>query len=325
MICGEAYQGLFVNGTPEGLSSGFSEVVEKVSKSVVSISVVRIAFDQFLTPISVKGVGSGFIIGEGMVVTNAHVVSNANTVMVVYSDGLSEEAEVVARDPQRDLALISIGRRGVEAVKLGDSDKLRLGKIVFAIGSPLGLPGPTVTMGVVSALGRVIAHEDILLEDLIQTDAAINPGNSGGPLVNTAGEAIGVVTAIIPYAQGIGFAIPINSVKRFVKLLSRFGRPVRVYLGLYVMPIDPRLAGTYGLPVKRGLLVVKVFPGTPAYDAGLRRGDVIIRINGKEVTRASELRSEVEDSVDRGFVELEVLRGGQRYEVRVPILVEVLD
>jgi len=179
-------------------------------------------------------------------------------------------------------------------------------------------------MDVISAMGRTIVGEDIVLEDLIQTDAAINPGNSGGPLINVSGEAIGVTTAIIPYAQGIGFVIPINSVRRFLDMLKRFGRPIRAWIGVYVAPIDVSTARLYSLPVTEGVVVVTVVPGTPASQARIREGDVITSANGKPVKRVKDLREAVEDSIDKGFVELEVVRGRTRYHIKVPIVVEEL-
>ncbi|MEM1921307.1 MAG: trypsin-like peptidase domain-containing protein, partial [Desulfurococcaceae archaeon] len=208
-------------------SDSIANIVERVIDSVVTISTARITFDLFSFGFrELRGIGSGFVITrDGYIITNYHVVKDARTVDIYFRDGLSMRGDVVATDPYRDLALLKIDMN-TKPVSLGDSDSIRIGEIVLAIGSPFGLMGPTVTMGVVSAVGRTIIGENIILEDLIQTDAAINPGNSGGPLINTEGKAIAVATAIIPYAQGIGFAIPINSVKRFIDMLNKYGRPV---------------------------------------------------------------------------------------------------
>ena len=180
---------------------------------------------------------------------------------------------------------------GLKPLKLGDSDKLKVGQIVLAIGNPLGLKGPpTVTMGVISALNRTIKSPTVVLENVIQTDAAINPGNSGGPLVNLQGEVVGINTAIIPFAQGIGFAIPINSIKDSLSQLLQYGRIRRAFLGVSCVDVTVNLARHYGLPVERGALVVYVQPGSPAEKSGIRVGDVILTIDGEPVFNVKDLQ-----------------------------------
>jgi len=303
------------------LSREIASIVKKVKQSVVTISTVIPHPMSFLGYEPVKGYGSGFIIAPGYVVTNAHVVSGASRVYVVFSDGYASEAIIVAIDPHRDLALLQTSEHG-EPIKLGDSDRLEVGEIVLAIGSPLGLLENSVTMGVVSAVGRSISSRDILLEDLIQTDAAINPGNSGGPLINLMGEAVGVATAIIPFAQGIGFAIPINTVKRFIEMIKKYGKPLRAWIGVYVMPLNPTFSALYKIPVQEGLLVVRVIPGSPAERSGLLEGDIILAVDGKLVKKIGDLRKGIEEGIDRGYVELEVMRGSDVFRVRTRILVE---
>lgn len=306
-------------------SNSITEIVSNAMQSVVTISTVRVAIDEFFGLAPVRGVGSGFIIhSKGYIVTNNHVVQGSSTVYVIPPSGETIEAEVVATDPYRDLALVRVDIGGLKPIPLGDSDRIRVGEVVFAIGSPLGLPGATVTMGVVSAVGRTISGENIILEDLIQTDAAINPGNSGGPLINVGGEAIGVTTAIIPYAQGIGFAIPINTVKRFLEMISRYGRPIVAWIGVYVAPITQEQARMFRLPISKGLVVVGVVRGSPAHEAGISRGDIVVRANGREISSPRELRAAVEESIERGYIELEIIRGGRRYSVEVPIAVQTV-
>ncbi len=306
------------------LSRSISDVVKDVAKGVVTIFTVIPSIDILLGQRPIKGAGSGFVIDpNGLIVTNAHVVKGASRIKVMLPTGESDYASLIAIDPYRDLALIKTKFNDLHPLKLGNSDEVRVGEIVFAVGSPLGLPGPTVTMGVVSAIGRTIVGRDIVLEDLIQTDAAINPGNSGGPLINALGEVIGVTTAIIPYAQGIGFAIPINTVKRFIELVRRYGKPIRAWIGAYVAQITPEVASAYGLPINKGLIIVRVAPGTPAQEVGLRAGDIIVKANGKEVIRVKDLKETIEDSIDRGFVKLEIVRDLRRYLVKVPIVIEV--
>ncbi|MEM4433637.1 MAG: trypsin-like peptidase domain-containing protein [Thermosphaera sp.] len=308
----------------KSLSNEIAQIVENVKPSVVTVSTL------IEHPLSVfgfepvKGFGSGFVFSRKYVVTNAHVVKNAARVTISFIDGYVTRAEVLAVDTAKDLALLGTDEH-VSPLKMGDSGKLRVGEIVFAIGSPLGMFQHTVTMGVVSALGRTIVGENIILEDLIQTDAAINPGNSGGPLINLEGEAVGVTTAIIPFAQGLGFAIPINTVKRFIAMIEKYGRPVRAWIGVYVAPLNPTIASLYRLPVKEGLLVVKSIPGTPAYMEGIREGDVILEANGKRVGKTSDLREIVEESIEQGYVTLLVQRGSSKHLVDVEILTQASD
>ena len=305
------------------VSKAIAELVERIKDSVITVVTEVPHPAMFFGERPATGFGSGFVFALGYAITNAHVVRSATRINVLYADGSSEESTVLAVDPTKDLALIEV-TLGAKPIRLGDSDTVRVGDIVLAIGSPLGLPGPSVTLGVVSALGRTIAGEEIILEDLIQTDAAINPGNSGGPLVNAQGEAIGVTTAIVPYAQGIGFAIPINTVKRFLDMLRKYGRPIRAWIGVYVASVTKTVATMMRLPVSEGVIVVKVVPGTPAHKARMREGDVIVKAGGREVRKVKDLREAIEDSVDRGYIDLEVVRGGKLIEVRVPIIVQEL-
>jgi len=296
-------------------------VVRKVKLAVVTISTEIPHPLELFGYEPVRGYGSGFIVIPGHVITNAHVIRGASKVNVTFSDGYMSSAKVVASDPTRDLALLRTEEHG-SPLKLGDSDKLEVGEIVLAIGSPLGLLENSVTMGVVSAVGRTIITRDLILEDVIQTDAAINPGNSGGPLVNLEGEAVGVTTAIVPYAQGIGFAIPINTVKRFIEIINKYGRPLRAWIGVYVAPVNPTMAALYKLPATEGLLVVRVIPGSPAEAARLTEGDIIVKANDKPVRRVGELRDVIERSIDKRFVMLEVNRAGKKFTVKVNIVVE---
>jgi len=263
---------------------------------------------------------------EGFVVTNAHVVMRAREISIVFSDGSSDSGRLLAADPMRDLALIEVDTTGFPSTKLGDSDKVRVGEIVFAVGSPLGMTGTSVSMGVVSSLGRTIVDEQsgIYLDDLIQTDAAINPGNSGGPIVNCMGEAVGMATAIIPFAQGIGFAIPINSVKRFMSSMERYGRPLRAWIGAFVAPLNPNIAKMYEIPYKEGLIVVQVVPRSPAALKGIKPGDVILEAGGRRMVKASDLRNALEDLHESDCVDIKIYRDGKILELCVPVVVERL-
>lgn len=305
------------------LSDEIADIVSRVKDSVVTVATeVRVPIPFFFgLEERARGFGSGFVVAPGLVVTNAHVVRSAASLTLTFSDGFSAGGRLVAADPSRDLALLEAPDHG-RPIAMGDSRSVRVGEIVLAIGSPLGLFEHSVTMGVISATGRTVRAEELVLEDLIQTDAAINPGNSGGPLVNLEGQAIGVATAIVPFAQGIGLAIPINHVKRFVKMVEKYGRPLKAWIGVHVLPINPTIAGIYRLPSSRGLLVAGVVRGSPAHRAGIREGDVLVRANGRDLEKSGDLREEVEESVERGRVLLEVLRGRERFEVEVEVAVE---
>lgn len=305
------------------LSEDLVSVVDKVKDSVFSIVTTRITADLLLRPIPVKGIGSGFAVDErGFIITNNHVVEGAEVVEVYSHRGEKYKALIVSRDPTVDLALLKVPNVKLKPIPLGDSSKVRVGELVLAIGSPLGLPGPSVTLGIVSSIGRNIVGEDVILEDLIQTDAAINPGNSGGPLLNISGEVIGVTTAMIPYAQGIGFAIPIDCVKRFITMIAKYGRPIHPKIGVYVVDINPAIQSYYGLPTSKGLLVVKVVYSSPAHRAGIDEGDIIVAVNEREVTKTRELRIGLEDSIDRGYAVIKVLKPSGYYNVKVPLYIE---
>ncbi len=273
-------------------------------------------FRQFFggqSPRPVRSLGSGFVINpDGYIVTNNHVVDDATDVTVKLGDGRELPAKVVGRDPKTDLALLKIAATGLPVIPLGDSSRLQVGEPVMAIGNPFGLE-QTVTTGIVSATGRVIGEGPY--DDFIQTDASINPGNSGGPLINAAGEAIGINTAIFSQSGGsvgIGFAIPINVAKPVVGQLAATGHVVRGWLGVTIQPLTPALAKSFKRPDPHGgALVASVLDGSPASKAGLEPGDIIIRYDGREVARPEDLpRAVAATSVDRE-VPLTVVREGK--------------
>ena len=252
-----------------------------------------------------RGLGSGFIIGaDGLILTNNHVIEGAEKITVRLNDRKEYSAQVVGRDPRTDIALIRITEKGVKlpAAPLGDSSKLEVGEWVMAMGSPFGLDN-SVTAGIVSAKGRSIGAG--AYDDFIQTDASINPGNSGGPLINMRGEVVGINTAIFSRTGGnlgIGFAIPINLAKDIVPQLVKKGKVTRGWLGVSIQRITPELAESLGLKEQRGALVAGVEPGSPAEQAGLRTGDVIIEYDGKKITDSTQLpilvaRTEVDKPV----------------------------
>jgi Do/DeqQ family serine protease len=261
-----------------------------------------------------QSLGSGVIVdaAQGLILTNNHVIANADKVTVNLRDGRNFKAELVGSDPDSDVAVIKIKASKLTALRLADSDKLRVGDFVVAIGNPFGL-GQTVTSGIVSALARsglgITGYDD-----LIQTDASINPGNSGGALVNLRGELIGINTAI--YSQsggniGIGFAIPVNMAHQIMQQLVSHGQVKRGYLGAQFQDLNPELAEAFGLRADKGAVVVDVTDGSPAARGGLAPGDVVTSINGRSIANAAELRNQI--GLIRGGqkVELGLLREGQ--------------
>lgn len=267
---------------------------------------------------TVPSLGTGFVISEdGLVVTNHHVVEDVDRIEVTFSDGKRAEAEIVGQDPKTDVALIRVkGDVPLHALPLGDSDALWPGDWVVAIGNPFGLDH-TVTAGIVSATGRDIGQGPY--DDFIQTDAAINPGNSGGPLLNLKGEVIGINTAINPQANTIGFAVPINLAKEILPQLEKDGRVTRGWLGVAVQPVTGELAELLELDERRGALVSQVTPDSPADEAGIERGDVIVRFGKREIDKMRELPRAVATTPPGTEVEVEVLRDGRRKRLEVEV------
>jgi S1-C subfamily serine protease len=297
--------------------------VDKVGKSIVNIASVRMLQDQLFRVFPVEGVGSGVIIDErGYILTNNHVIDDADRLKVTLADGRVLKGKVAGHDEVTDLAVLKVEPeegQPLAAAELGDSDSLKAGQVVLAIGNPFGLTGgPAVTAGIVSSLNRSIQTRNGVLE-LIQTDAAINPGNSGGPLVNTKGEVVAINTANMPYAQGIGFAVPINTAKLILQELIKKGRVARPWIGISSMKVTPRLARYYGLPGREGALVAGVEPYSPADDAGLRRGDIIEEIDGKRIEDPSQIAAQVKSKKMNDRVVLTVNRYGRQMQVPVQV------
>lgn len=267
------------------------------------------------------GLGSGFLISDdGYILTNEHVIDNASEIKVTVS-GFSEpfNARVVGADYDLDLAVLKIDApRKLPYLKLGDAQQARVGEWVIAIGNPYGLDH-TVTVGVISAKGRPIDIEDRHYKNLLQTDASINPGNSGGPLLNLKGEVIGINTAVNAQAQGIGFAIPSDTVKGVLGELIKKGKVVRPWLGVQVQQVDENWANYLKLPRAEGALVVGVVPGSPAERAGITRGDVVLEIAGRKIKTPDDLVAAIKDQKVGATVELLLWREGKLVRIRVVI------
>lgn len=271
------------------------------------------------------GSGSGVIISsDGYIVTNNHVVKDAKTINVILNDKRKFSAELIGTDPLTDLAVIKIDAKNLTPAYLGNSDELKVGQWVLAIGNPLGLTS-TVTAGIVSALGRGglrLIQDSYGIEDFIQTDAAINPGNSGGALVDLNGAVIGINTAIASrtgYYQGYGFAIPINIVKTVAKDLIEFGKVKRGYIGVQIREVDDAVAKAMGLGKTRGVIVEGLVEGGAAKDAGIEVGDVILSVDGKEVDKPNDLQGYIAGKHAGDKVKLQIFRDGKTFEKEITL------
>lgn len=337
----------------EVLGEAFASIAERASPSVVFIRASRTVpggriapmdpfLRDFLSGTPFEGMfgggripdrqeqweGSGVIIGaEGLVVTNDHNVRAADHLEVVLTDGTECVAEVVGRDPTTDVALLRISAQNLPVITMGDSEALRVGEWVVAIGNPFGLVN-TVTAGIVSATGRADVGIS-MYEDFIQTDAAINPGNSGGALVNIRGELVGINTAILSQggggSVGIGFAIPSSIVTDVVRELLRSGKVSRSWIGIIPTPLTPSLAQRLGIAETSGLVVSQLYRGAPADEAGVRPGDVLIEIEGQAVTTANAARRQVFQVPVGELVHLTIRRGDRVLKVEVPTMEQPID
>ncbi|WP_322099646.1 Do family serine endopeptidase [Aquibaculum arenosum] len=266
--------------------------------------------------------GSGVIVdaGRGLVMTNTHVIEHADQIIVSLVDGRQEPAEVVGVDSATDIALLRIRGDNLQAAPMGDSDRLEVGDLVFAIGNPFGL-GQTVTSGIISALGRTGINRGGY-EDFIQTDASINPGNSGGALVNSRGELIGINTAILSRSGGnigIGFAVPSNLARGVMEQLMAHGRVERGRIGVSIQDLTPDLAQAFELPGVDGALVTAVETGSPAAQAGLQRGDLIIAVEGEAVRNSTALRNRIGLVRVGERVRITILRDGRQHQLQLRV------
>jgi S1-C subfamily serine protease len=297
----------------DAYSQAVTRVVKKVGPAVVHVHVKR---SQGNGPArqgqEVEATGSGVIITpDGYCVTNSHVVEGANVFNTTSADGSSYNAVLVGQDTATDLALLRIQASGLPIAGLGDSDRLQVGQLAIAIGNPLGYQN-TVTAGVVSALGRSLrSRNGRLIENVIQTDAALNPGNSGGPLADSKGLVIGINTAIISSAQGICFAIPVNTLRWVITSILKDGRVIRAFLGIsgQNIPLPVRIVRYYQLKNEAGVQILDVVPNSPAYLAGLKEGDILISLDGEPITKIDDIhRSLGQEDIGKSL-KLVLLRG----------------
>ena len=296
---------------PTGFEKDVTDAVEKVSESIVSVSSMRLE-RRFFGVVPLEGQGSGIVLDRrGLIITNNHVVDGASQVHVGLRDGRTFTGEVIGSDEATDVAVIRVEASDLPQAELGDSEALKVGQFVLAIGNALALPGgPTVSLGVLSAKGRPLPGTDFIFEGLLQTDAAVNPGNSGGPLSSLDGKVIGVTTMMIPYAQGMGFAIPINTVKKIAQDLVENGRISRRWIGISGVDVGPQLARRFSLGTQSGFLIAEVVPGSPADRAGLRNGDVIVGADGGDIRHTKDLLIAISKVPAGGTMGLSINRMG---------------
>ena len=295
--------------------------VEAVGPSVAGIESQHLAPRRGPLPIGTPARATAVVVDrEGYLITNQHVVEGASRISVRLADGRDLEGELVGGDEATDVAVVKVDGIDVPPARLGDSENLRVGQLVLAIGHALGLPGgPTVSAGVVSALGRPLPGSDFIFEGLIQTDAAINPGNSGGPLVDLDGAVVGINSAMVPFAQGVGFALPIHAVTRIAEELRQNGRVVRPWVGVMVAELRPDLARQYALAPWSGLLVADVVARSPAHRAGIRPGDLVRQVGPFGVTRVRDLLEALSKFPVGSEVQLALQRRGSPLAVSVPL------
>lgn len=333
--------------TLNDFNEAFVDIAESATPSVVTIYTEKAIERRIMTPFDffgksfgelfdtpfsdqsharkevIHGLGSGVIVSrDGYILTNNHVIDKADSISVMTDDNRKFTARIIGKDPRTDLAVLKIDAKGLKAIAIGDSDKLRVGEWVIAIGSPLGKNlARTVTQGIVSAKGRVnVGVTDY--ENFIQTDAAINPGNSGGPLVNIGGELVGINTAIASRTggfEGIGFAVPSNMAYRIYTSLVKYGKVVRGYLGAGIQDIDDKIAKGLNMQRPEGVLVGTVIKGSPAEKAGLRTGDVILEFAGQKVNSSAELRNLVASKVPDSTEPIIIIRDGVKRTLDVKL------
>jgi S1-C subfamily serine protease len=303
----------------ESWSRAIVHVVESVAPAVVSI-VGRLTFQDNGRAIESQGGGSGAVIApDGYILTNSHVVHDAKEVSVHFTDGSVRPAEIVGEDPPTDLAALKVIASGLPYLEIGDSNALKVGQLVIAVGNPLGLES-TVSTGVVSSLGRSIRSiSGRLIENIIQHTAPLNPGNSGGPLVNTRGQMVGINTATIAAAQGIGFSIPSSTASWVLSRLMTQGRVTRSFLGIAGVPrpLNRRTVRTLNLSSEHAVVILEVVRGGPAQQAGLQTGDLLIRMNDRDIASMDDIYRFLTEWPAGKPVKVTVLRLGQQLEMDV--------
>ena len=296
------------------LEQAFTSAVERAAASTVSISISGAFRGPSFRPHARRGIGSGVVFDEsGHILTNAHTVGGADRILVGLGDGRVVGGSVLGTDEETDLAIVQAAGDGLSPAEFADSEELRVGQPVLAIGNPLGLPGgPTVTSGVISSVQRSLRLGNGDGQPVIQTDAAVNPGNSGGPLIDLRGRVVAITTATIPYAEGIGFAVPSNVAREVARQIIAHGRMQRPWLGVVGYDVDHRIAQYYGLTTRRGVFLVELTAGSPAEAAGLKVGDVLVSLDTRPLAGVSDLVEGLRSHAIGDVVEVGLERQGRR-------------
>lgn len=303
------------------LQNAYIQAVERAGASTVNVSTAQRPYGPPWGPWPRRGFGSGVVLDDqGHILTTHHVVEGAERVIVTFSDGRVLSGTVVGGDEETDIAVVRVEGKDFRAADYANSDELKVGQPVLAIGNPLGLPGgPTVTSGVISSLRRHLGRGPGDGLPVLQTDAAVNPGNSGGPLVDLRGRVVAINTATIPYAEGIGFAIPINAALSAAREIVAHGRVQRPWLGIGGYDIDRRLASYYGIATRHGVFTAELTLESPAEKAGLQVGDVITSVGGKTLTGVADLVEALRERTIGDSVEIEGERRGQKLRVKATL------
>ncbi len=304
----------------EEIEEAYTRAVEKAGKSTVGIRMTGPSCYHHGHGMRIAA-GSGVVLGgEGHILTNLHVVDNAAKVVVILADGRMVEGKVEGGDADTDMAVVKIEADDLKVAELGDSDSLKVGQPIMAIGNPLGLPGgPTVTTGVVSSLKRNLQFRNGGRLRVVQTDAAVNPGSSGGPLIDLRGRVVAITTAQIPYAEGMSFAVPIKLAREIAEEIIKSGRVQRPWLGISGHALNRHVASYYGLTTPSGIFVAEVTPSSPAEAAGLRIGDIILSVSGKTLVSTPDLIEALQQKAIGESVELEVMRNGAKQQISVSL------
>ena len=301
------------------LQNAYIQAVERAGESTVNVSTAHGPYGPpFGRPWPRRGFGSGVVFDDaGHILTTHHVVDGAQKVIVTLADGRVLSGTVVGGDDETDVAIVKVDGKGFRPAEFANSDELKVGQPVLAIGNPLGLPGgPTVTSGVISSLRRNLAFGPGDGLPVIQTDAAVNPGNSGGPLVDLRGRVVAINTATIPYAEGIGFAIPINAALGVAKQILEHGHVQRPWLGVAGYDVDRRVAAYYGISSRQGVFLAEITAGSPAEAAGLQVGDVITSLGGRNLGGVADLVDALHERAIGDSIDVEAERRGQRIRVK---------
>lgn len=303
------------------LQDAYVAAVEKAASATVSVSTARGPYGPHFGPFPRRGIGSGIVLdGQGHVLTTQHVVDGVDKVIVAFPDGRVLSGTVVGGDVETDVAVVRVTGKDFPTADFADSDALKVGQPVLAIGNPLGLPGgPTVTSGVISSLRRNLARGPGDGVRVIQTDAAVNPGNSGGPLIDLQGRVVAINSATIPYAEGIGFSIPINAARDVASQIIEHGRVQRPWLGIAGYDVDRRIAAYYGLTARYGVFLAEVNSGSPAEGAGLQVGDVLTSLGGRPLTGLADLIELLRERRIGESIDAEVERRGRTVRVSVTL------